>query len=75
MVADTTIEIHDMLVAGHLHQARDSVCRLLAQIEQGMRRGEATDQCYQSKQGDKCVHVFLTQDDVDARLKQEEVWE
>lgn len=56
-MTDTTLEIHDLIVAGNLHQARDVVSKLLREIEQAMRRGEAMDQCMQALQGQRCVHV------------------
>lgn len=65
MIDDLTPDLHLLIAAGRLHEARDVASRQIAEIEMGMRDGEAVDACGQGRDG-KCVHRMM--------VKTESLW-
>lgn len=58
MIDDLTTDLHALIASGHLHAARDVASRQIAEIERGMRDGEAVDACGQAR-GGVCVHKMM----------------
>lgn len=62
MIEDYTPDLHSLIASGHLHAARDVASRQIAEIERGMRDGEAVDACGQAR-GGVCVHKMMVQNE------------